>query len=231
MTKDARENALPLKCPYCVEILHDTQIHRHVKDKDGVWEIFSTTCSSCRKVLILLTTEQKEKEAHTLQIEAWAKELNRTALPPEVVEPYASDYYEACFVLADSPRASAALSRLCLQKLLREKGGVQHGDLTTEIDQVLAAKTLPPEIASMVAGITDVGNFAAESRKATQPGLVLDVAPGEAEYILEALECLFDFYFVTPARVKEKSYPSDEEEARARSIRGIVTYVSAASRD
>lgn len=173
------------------------------------------------------------------EIRAWPKEINCPPLPPEVAEPYASDYYEARFVLADSPRASAALSRRCLQALLRDKAEVRPGELSSEIDQALASKTLPPELASMMAGVRDVGNFAAHPLKNTHPGVVLDVEPGEAEYTLDVLEALFDFYLVGPARPKEKSDAPQEKSAasdaysqgRARSVRRIVTYVAVGSRD
>ena len=36
---------------------------------------------------------------------------------------------EACLVLPDSPKASVALSRRCLQHILREAAKVKHGDL------------------------------------------------------------------------------------------------------
>ena len=35
--------------------------------------------------------------------------------------------------------------------------------------------------------------------KSTTTGAIVDVAPGEAEWNLDVLESLFDFYFVQPA--------------------------------
>jgi hypothetical protein len=132
----ATERDPSMRCPYCTEVLQaDLQTHRHIQDRTGVWEIYSALCASCKRAMILLTMKKKEQDSPYMEILAWPKELNRPPLPPEVVEPYASDYYEASFILADSPRASAALSRRCLQALLREKADVRPGDLSTEIDQ------------------------------------------------------------------------------------------------
>ncbi len=168
-----------------------------------------------------------------MESHAWPTEVNRLPLSPEVVEAYASDYYEACSVLADSPRASAALSRRCLQILLREKAGATPGDLCGEIEQILASETLPPVLASMLAGLREVSNFAAQPLKNTHPGLVLDVAPGEAEYILDVLEALLDFYLVRPAKLKEAEAVEEKPEAQGRinSVKRIVTYVTVGSRD
>lgn len=229
-----------MKCPYCTEVLQpDLQTYSHIHDRAGFWEIYSAVCPFCKRAMILLTTKKKDKESPYLEIQAWPKVVNRPPLPAEVVEPYATDYYEACFILADSPRASAALSRRCFQMLLREKADVRPGDLSSEIDQALASKTLPPELASMMAGLRDVANFAVHPLKNTHPGVVVEVEPGEAEYILDVLEALFDFYLVRPAQLKEK-YDAPKEKAegsdaysqgRARSVRRIVTYVTVGSRD
>lgn len=238
--QQAIEKAPSIKCPYCSEVFAaDLQTHCHIEDRDGVWEIYSAVCPSCKRLAVLLTTRKREKEVPYVEIHAWPKEVNRPPLPPEVVEPYASDYYEACLILSDSPRASAALSRRCLQMLLREKADINPEELSGEIEQVLASRALPPEITSMVAGICDVGNFAAYPLKSSHPGLVQDVQPGEAEYFIDVLEALFDFYLVRPAQskkkrnaLKERSAASDANaQARARSVRRIVTYISAVSRD
>ena len=54
-----------------------------------------------------------------------------------IPDEYKSDYIDAYNVLEMSPKASAALSRRCLQRLLREKAGVKHGNLVDEINEVL----------------------------------------------------------------------------------------------
>ena len=40
--------------------------------------------------------------------------------------------------------------------------------------------------------------------KSTHTGEIMDVEPGEAEWLLDTLEGLFDFYFVQPATLKTK---------------------------
>ncbi len=69
---------------------------------------------------------------------------------------------------------------------------------------MLASKALPSDLAEDVDAIRNVGNFAAHPLKSTNTGLILDVEPGEAEWLLNVLEGLFDFYFVRPARRAEK---------------------------
>ena len=59
-------------------------------------------------------------------------------------------------------------------------------------------------MAKSVEAIRVIGNFAAHPVKSTNSGTVVDVEPGEAEWLLEVLEGLFDFYFVQPAVLKKK---------------------------
>jgi hypothetical protein len=75
-------------------------------------------------------------ETETQDILVWPRSTARI-VPPEVPEHLSRDFREACIILGDSPRASAALSRRCLQALLRDAGGVKPGDLVKEIQQVL----------------------------------------------------------------------------------------------
>jgi hypothetical protein len=126
----------------------------------------------------------------------------RAPLPTEVPAQYANDYKEACTVLSDSAKASAALSRRCLQHLLREKAKTEKRDLADQIVEVLP--TFPSHLAEAVDAVRNIGNFAAHPIKSTNTGEIVDVEPGEAEWNLEVLEGLFDFYFVQPAILKKK---------------------------
>lgn len=132
----------------------------------------------------------------------WPKASTRTPLPQEVPEAFASDYIEACLVLADSPKASAALSRRCLQNLLRKKANIKHGNLSDEIEEVM--ESLPAHLQEAIDAVRNIGNFAAHSMKSTNTGEIIEVELGEAEWLLDTLEGLFDFYFVQPATLKKK---------------------------
>jgi len=123
---------------------------------------------------------------------------NRSPILSEVPSTIAQDYKEACLVLHDSPKASAALSRRCLQSLLRETAGVRPGDLSEEIQQILDAKSLPGYLADDLDAVRNIGNFAAHPNKSKSTGELSDVEPGEADWTLNILEGLFDFYFVQP---------------------------------
>jgi len=120
-------------------------------------------------------------------------------LPPEVPDPYKQDFLEACLVLEDSPKASAALSRRNLQAILREKAGTKSKDLYDQIDEVIKTGAIPSHIQEGLHAARNIGNFAAHEIKSKVTGAIVEVEPGEAEWNLDVLESLFDFYFVQPA--------------------------------
>jgi hypothetical protein len=124
--------------------------------------------------------------------------------PVEVPEKLAEDYLEACLVLSKSPKASAALSRRCLQNLLREVAKVKPENLADEIQHVIDSKTLPTHIAEAVDSVRNIGKFRTHPMKSEKSGEILPVEIGEAEWNLDVLESLFDLYFVQPEILRKK---------------------------
>jgi hypothetical protein len=124
----------------------------------------------------------------------------RPKAPQEVEEVFAKDYNEACLILS----FSAALSRRCLQNILREKAGVKHADLSKEIQEIIDSRKLPSHLSESIDAIRNIGNFAAHPIKSKSTGEVVEVEPGEADWLLDVLESLFDFYFVQPEISRKK---------------------------
>jgi hypothetical protein len=114
----------------------------------------------------------------------------------------ADDYNEAAAVLNISPKASAALSRRCLQSVLRDAAKADQKNLYEQIKAVMP--TLPSYIAENVDAIRQIGNFAAHPTKEQVSGQIVEVEPGEAEWNLDVLDLLFDFYYVQPEIARQK---------------------------
>jgi hypothetical protein len=79
----------------------------------------------------------------------------------------------------------------------------------------LGRHTLPSHIADAVDSVRHIGNFAAHPIKSQQTGEVIDVEPGEAEWNLETVEALFDFYYVQPIRMAARRAALNEKLAEA----------------
>ena len=153
---------------------------------------------------------------------AYAKATARP-VPPEVEASFTNDFNEACLVIGDSEKASAALSRRCLQKLLIEKAGAKEkAALDSQIQEVIDSGTLPSYLTEAIDAIRNIGNFALHPIKSTHTGAVIEVETGEAEWLLDTLEGLFDFYFVQPAILRKKRAALDKklEEAGKSKLKG-----------
>jgi hypothetical protein len=87
---------------------------------------------------------------------------------------------------------------------LHDKAGVKERNLDQEIQKLIDGHMVPSQIADSLDAIRTVGNFAAHPIKSTASGQIVDVEPGEAEWNLETVEALFDFYFVQPAKIAAK---------------------------
>lgn len=183
--------------------------------ENQVFRVLYEMCPNCQRKVI----EIQRYAAHGRLIGGFIayppKATGRKPLSPDVPDPFASDYKEACLVLSDSPKASAALSRRCLQNILREKAKVKHQDLSKEIDEVLSSGQLPSHLAGSIDAIRHVGNFAAHPIKSTSTGSIVEVEAGEAEWLLDVLEGMFQFYFVSPAELQRKKEALNKKLAEA----------------
>jgi hypothetical protein len=200
-----------MKCPHCLENFHEVRQASNLQaDKDGYWRAVRYMCPACQRWVIFLENyhvfqdegQRREELKETILVRP--KGSIRPPAPREVPEAFAQDYHEACMVLPDSAKASAALSRRCLQNILREKAGAVERDLAKQIQTVLNEGQLPSYLSADLDAVRNIGNFAAHPIKSQHSGEVLPVEPGEAEWNLDVIEALFDFYFVAPARAEAR---------------------------
>lgn len=201
-----------MKCPHCLVEIHPA--FREIilgSDKVATWSTYNMNCPNptCGRKIIDVAYGTQNPTHTLLSTIFWRQTVipfvsTRPPVPVEVDERFAVDYKEACLILTLSPKASAALSRRCLQNILREKAEIKKGDLANEIQQVINNKSLPSHLSESIDAIRNIGNFAAHPVKSTSSGEIVEVEVGEAEWLLDVLESLFDFYFVQPAILKSK---------------------------
>lgn len=204
-----------MKCPHCRDSFHDHHERKKVgSDADGTYDVLSRVCPSCGKCILELEqhrTVPSTGMGKTVPVKRVIsstifrpKSISRTPCPIEVPPNLAEDYNEACLVFADSPKASAALSRRCLQNIIHNHLGIKKRNLDSEIQEVIDQKLFPADILDSIDSIRAIGNFAAHPIKSTSSGEVVPVEPDEAEWNLDVLEMIFDYQFVRPAMVKKK---------------------------
>lgn len=211
-----------MKCPHCAVEVHPGFKEDKVEGGETWWNPVGSrqwsfrymTCPACSDAIIYLHGRAGKSKPEVGPFLAFPKSSGRMRAPVEVPPHIAEDFHEACAVLGDSPKASAALSRRCLQLVLRENGFAQK-DLAPAIQAVLDAKILPAALADNVDAIRNIGNFAAHPMKDSSTNQILPVEPHEAEWNLDVLEELFDFFYVQPEKARQRRAALDAKLAAA----------------
>ena len=220
-----------MRCPHCQTACSPTMYSTTVGtvgkicEQPCYWKVEAYECPECHKpVLFLIETRAGSSNIprrassstgfYQQETQIFPKGAGRPPAPPEVPADIAADFNEACLVLADSPKASAALSRRCLEQLLHERNVSTKHNLSEAIDDALA-KHLPSHIEENLDAVRNIGLFATHPKKSSNSGEILDVEPGEAEWNLDVLESLFDYYYVQPAKSAQKRDALNKKLAEA----------------
>ncbi|HLY39686.1 MAG TPA: DUF4145 domain-containing protein [Terracidiphilus sp.] len=196
-----------MKCPHCSIGIHDyfSQAPPVTFNNGQVWKMSYLTCPECKRDIIYLESyrapnpQGANRRDIVPRFMAFPANVSSRPLPAEVPDPYKKDFEEAVAVFPLSAKASAALSRRNLQAILKNKAKTTKKDLADQIEEVIASGGLPSHIQEGLDAVRTTGNFAAHPIKSTSTGEIVEVEAGEAEWDLDVLESLFDFYFVQPA--------------------------------
>ena len=206
-----------LTCPYpecklaiCLDAKAGDWMRLNYFEEDHYWKarVAWGHCPGCRQLIVIkeegvssgaLSPELDypiEPEAKIIHPVPPPRNISATKIPADI----RIDFNEAAAVFPASPKASAALSRRILQHVLRTKFNVKRQDLSKEIEEFLKRPGIPEELAKSIDAIRNIGNFAAHPMKDTNTGEIADVEDGEADWLLDLLEMLFDFAYIQPAR-------------------------------
>src|SRR5665213_3502835 len=113
-----------MKCPHCTTSVHGSWSDNHVSypNVGSIWHVQIMKCPECSKEILRLGVGRIKNNAYVIEDFRQIHPVgsNRGPVPADVPSDIAADYTEAALVLSLSPKASAALSRRCLQSVLRD---------------------------------------------------------------------------------------------------------------
>lgn len=218
-----------MKCPTCLENFNASETRQSLftPQHDAENQQYSTRTTTCpnldckQSIIFLDTTVFPDNTGlppgflnppHTVSRMIHPRHQTRPNVTlSDVPDKYHEDYNEAVEVLSISAKASAALTRRLLQKLLRDESGVKHDDLNSEIGEAIDTKLFPSRILAKLDQVRVIGNFAVHPIKSSGTGEIVDIEPGEAELNLDVVEMLFDDYFTTPRLEAERNKAINEK--------------------
>ena len=119
-----------------------------------------------------------------------------TYIPKQILQ----DYQEACLIVDASPKASATLSRRCLQGAIRDFWKIAKANLKQEIEELKSR--VDADTWTAIDTIRKVGNIGAHMEK--DVNVIVDVGPDEAEKLLWLIELLLKDWYVAKHEREEK---------------------------
>lgn len=131
--------------------------------------------------------------------------------PSYIPRPILDDYEEACLIRELSPKASATLSRRCLQGMIRGFWGISKSRLIDEIEAI--KDEVDPLTWKAIDAVRGIGNIGAHMEK--DINLIIDVDPNEASQLINLIEILIKDWYITKHE-REKSLQSVVELGKAK---------------
>jgi len=214
-------------CPYCDRDQYLTD-NRSVSDygihQEGstlgevLIRITSITCANkdCRKLTLHAALHANLGwQGNSYKVgqirNAWSLLPGSSAKPqPDYIpQPLREDYEQACTIRTLSPKASATLSRRCLQGMIRDFCGISKARLVDEIrelkqrlDEGKAPQGVMQDSVEAIDHVRGIGNIGAHMEK--DINVIVDIDPDEARILIELIELLFKEWYVARHQREER---------------------------
>jgi len=197
-------------CPFCNQVATITdnnvshsfhQFDRGNKDGDlGIsTDVIVCPNSTCREYVITAFLRKTKFVASgrvwtgdALSLWTLRPKSNARTFPDYIPAAILSDYNEACLIANDSPKASATISRRCLQGIIRNFWGISKPRLIDEIGE-LEGK-IDASTWKAIDAVRRVGNIGAHMEK--DVNVIVDVEPEEAAALIGLIEFLLKDWYV-----------------------------------
>ena len=197
-------------CPFCNQPTTITEpnydCEQHILDKDNtdgqrvlISEFVVCPNPECHKFSLLCRLSKwvpfqnyGYQEGEVLKEWTLVPQSMAESFPDYIPQAIRDDYSEACLIKDLSPKASATLSRRCLQGIIRDFWGVKGGKLINEIDQI---KDKVEDLTwQAIDAVRKVGNIGAHMEK--DVNLIIDIEPNEAELFIHLIEILLKDWYI-----------------------------------
>ncbi len=207
-------------CPYCnraqtvTEDRHSASTYSvgvyNLAEGQIVFRANSIGCSNpdCNRLTFQLSIGRQRENLGVPSIKVGSEIFSEQLLPRGVAKPQpdyvpralVEDYTEACLIRDLSPKASATLTRRCLQGMIRHFANISKSRLIDEIEALKKAvedgsadRSITPETVEAIDHVRSLGNIGAHMEKDID--LIVPVDPGEAQVMIELIELLFDEWY------------------------------------
>lgn len=230
-------------CPYCNSncIIDDNSseesngtlsIHDY-KDEGKYFSIKHIVCPNpeCRKPTITIEINREYSHAKIYEKILLPKHVTKKQFPSYIPPQIINDYLEACSIVELSPKASATLSRRCLQGMIHDFWNIKKSRLIEEISELKSK--IPLDTWEAIDSLRKIGNIGAHMEK--DVNIIVDVDPEEAAILISLIEMLSEEWYIARHNKEErlkkiKEIAKVKEKAR-KGIPSVTTPSSPSSQD
>lgn len=188
-------------CPYCQSLfaIHSSTYRSVIVCKNGHFTTFEDPsaveveffiCPKCKKITVKSTGRGTETSFPCTPLQP-----NSTArkFPDYIPESIRQDYEEACAIVSLSPKASATLSRRCLQGMIRDFWKIT--DKKRLVDEIDALQDkVPASQWKILNSIRRIGNIGAHPE--ADVNLIIDIEPEDAQKLISIIELLIRQWYI-----------------------------------
>ncbi len=174
----------------------ELNIHPEAAFLEKYLEIEIYYCSICKKESVSVHGENGYIENKSVSI--YPKAVFRN-LPEYVPRPIREDYIEASLILQDSPKASATLSRRCLQGMIRDVWGIRKNRLIDEIKEL--QEKIPTTQWMAIDMVRKTGNIGAHMEK--DVSTIIEITHENAAALLNLIELLIKKWYIDKREEEE----------------------------
>lgn len=203
-------NDISWTCPYCNQVATITaenfsQDMHHFNKNNAIGDLGLFTgvivCPNSRCKQFAITAYLGRTRHNGNRWVQEGKEIQRWQLRPQSsAKPFPDyipgailqDYQEACLIADSSPKASATLSRRCLQGIIRDFWGIKKSRLIDEVNELKGK--IDNSTWGAIDAVRSIGNIGAHMEK--DINLIVDVEPTEASLLIHLIEVLLKEWYV-----------------------------------
>lgn len=169
----------------------------------GHYKIYICPNPDCRKLSIkghLFSSNRRDGDYKLIHEWQLIPEANAKPFPEYIPQQLRDDYFEACLIKDKSAKASATLSRRCLQGIIRDFWGIKERTLFKEIAAL--EDKVDGTTWEAIDSVRKVGNIGAHMEE--DVNVIIDVEPEEAELLIWLIETLFEEWYIDKHSREEK---------------------------
>ena len=198
-------------CPYCNHnatittssySVGEVFFNKNNKDGDLCVKTESIVCPNeyCKEYVITVTLYPAKRNATNWDVvddplfsRRILPESNAKTFPDYIPKAIRADYIEACLIKDLSPKASATLSRRCLQGIIRDFWEVKNKKNLSDEIKAIKEKT-NKETWEAIDAVRELGNIGAHMEKDID--VIIEVEPKEAELLIGLIETLLEDWYI-----------------------------------